>query len=43
MYPVYIYYSDEDQAFIARVPDLPDCAAHGKTEEEALRERRTLA
>ncbi|MGR3318225.1 MAG: type II toxin-antitoxin system HicB family antitoxin [Candidatus Anammoxibacter sp.] len=36
MYPVYIYYSDEDQAFIARVPNLPGCTAHGSTEEEAL-------
>ena len=38
MYPVYIYYSVEDQSFIARVPDLPGCTAHGSTEEEALRE-----
>jgi len=38
MYPVYIYFSDEDQAFIARVPDLSGCSAHGRTEEEALRE-----
>ncbi len=38
MYPIYIYYSAEDQAFIARVPDLPGCTAHGSTEEEALRE-----
>ncbi len=29
-YAVIIYRSDEDQAFIAEVPELPDCAADGK-------------
>ncbi len=34
---VHIYWSDEDQAFIAEVPELPGCAADGKSHAEALR------
>ena len=35
-YEIIIYWSDEDQAFVAEVPELPGCAAHGNTHEEAL-------
>ena len=35
-YEVIIYWSQEDQAFIAEVPELPGCAANGKTHQEAL-------
>ncbi len=35
-YEVIIYWSDEDQSFIAEVPELPGCAADGKTYQEAL-------
>ncbi|HTC42176.1 MAG TPA: type II toxin-antitoxin system HicB family antitoxin [Candidatus Acidoferrales bacterium] len=35
-YEVIIYWSDEDQAFIAEVPELPGCAADGKTYQAAL-------
>jgi len=31
-----IYWSDEDGAFIAEVPELPGCAADGATYQEAL-------
>ncbi len=35
-YEVIIYWSQEDQAFVAEVPELPGCAADGKTYREAL-------
>ncbi|HME09547.1 MAG TPA: type II toxin-antitoxin system HicB family antitoxin [Bryobacteraceae bacterium] len=31
-YEVIIYWSEEDDAFIAEVPELPGCAAHGALE-----------
>jgi predicted RNase H-like HicB family nuclease len=35
-YEVIIYWSEEDQAFIAEVPELPGCAADGATYQAAL-------
>ncbi|HMS16705.1 MAG TPA: type II toxin-antitoxin system HicB family antitoxin [Planctomycetota bacterium] len=35
-YEIIIYWSEEDQAFVAEVPELPGCAAHGDTPEAAL-------
>jgi len=35
-YETIIYWSDEDQAFIADVPELPGCMAHGISQDEAL-------
>ncbi|MGQ0657326.1 MAG: type II toxin-antitoxin system HicB family antitoxin [Chromatiales bacterium] len=35
-YETIIYWSDEDQVFVAEVPELPGCTAHGATQEEAL-------
>jgi predicted RNase H-like HicB family nuclease len=37
-YEVIIYWSNEDQAFIAEVPELPSCMAHGSTQQAALAE-----
>jgi predicted RNase H-like HicB family nuclease len=38
MYAIEIFYSEEDEGYIAVVPELPGCSAFGKTEEEALKE-----
>ena len=35
-YEIIIFWSTEDQAFVAEVPELPGCIAHGATQEEAL-------
>ena len=37
-YHINIFYSAEDEAYIADIPDLKHCSAHGETPEEALRE-----
>ena len=36
-YEVIIYWSAEDDAFIAEVPELPGCAADGPTRQVALK------
>jgi predicted RNase H-like HicB family nuclease len=35
-YEIIIYWSREDQAFVAEIPELPGCTAHGPTPQEAL-------
>jgi predicted RNase H-like HicB family nuclease len=35
-YPISIFWSESDGAFIARVPDLPGCLADGASYQEAL-------
>lgn len=35
-YEIIIYWSNEDQVFIAEVPELPGCMAHGATSQDAL-------
>lgn len=37
-YAIEIFYSEEDEGYIAIVPELPECSAFGETEEEALKE-----
>ena len=36
-YEVILYWSNVDGAFVAEVPELPGCMAHGETQEAALR------
>lgn len=36
-YEIILYWSNEDEIFIAEVPELPGCMAHGKTQEDALK------
>lgn len=35
-YELIIYWSEEDEAFVAEVPELPGCAADGATYSEAV-------
>ncbi len=35
-YEIIIYWDKTDNLYIAEVPELPGCSAHGKTYEEAL-------
>ena len=37
-YHINIFYSDEDEGYIADIPDLDSCSAFGNTPEEALAE-----
>jgi predicted RNase H-like HicB family nuclease len=37
-YPIVIFHTPSDGLYVADVPDLPGCTAHGETREEALRE-----
>jgi predicted RNase H-like HicB family nuclease len=36
-YEVIIFWSNEDKSFVAEVPELPECMAHGNTPENALK------
>jgi predicted RNase H-like HicB family nuclease len=37
-YHINVFYSEEDEGYIADIPDLKHCSAFGSTPEEALRE-----
>ena len=36
-YEVIIYWSEEDNAYVADIPELPGCMAHGSSYESALK------
>jgi len=36
-YEIIIFWSEEDDVFVAEVPELPGCSAHGSTQELALK------
>ncbi|MCX7992583.1 MAG: type II toxin-antitoxin system HicB family antitoxin [Fimbriimonadales bacterium] len=40
-YHINIFYSEEDEGYIADIPDLSGCSAFGETPEDALREVQT--
>jgi len=40
-YEIIIFWSEDDNAFVAEVPELPGCMAHGDTHEAALANIRT--
>lgn len=42
-YAIVVVYSDEDEGYVATVPELPGCSAFGDTEEEAIREVKIAA
>jgi predicted RNase H-like HicB family nuclease len=41
-YEVIVYWSKEDQSFIAEVPELSGCVAEGQTYQEALSNAETV-
>jgi antitoxin HicB len=42
-YPIELEWSEEDDAYLARVVDLPGCIADGETEREAIDAARVAA
>lgn len=42
-YEIIIFWSEVDQAFIAEMPELKGCIAHGDTQAEALKEVNKVA
>ena len=36
-YEVIIYWSEEDQSYVAEVPELPGCMADGETYQDAIK------
>ena len=39
-YPILIFWDEADRLYVADVPDIKYCSAHGETSEDALREVR---
>lgn len=37
-YPAHVFWSDEDEGYIAVAPDLPGCSSFGATRQEAIAE-----
>ena len=43
LYAIRVFYSDEDEGYIATVPELPGCSAFGDAPEKAVKEVKTAA
>ena len=41
-YELVLYWSEEDEAYVVEVPELPGCMADGKTYEEAIKNSLTV-
>jgi len=41
-YEIIVYWSEEDAAYIAEIPELPGCMADGVTYEEALKNAQAI-
>lgn len=41
-YELIIYWSEQDQAFIVEIPELPGCMADGETYEKAVANAQTV-
>jgi len=35
-YEMIVWWSEEDDAYVVEVPELPGCMAHGKSRQEAI-------
>jgi predicted RNase H-like HicB family nuclease len=42
-YEIIIFWSAEDNAFVAEMPELKGCVAHGDTQDEALKQVKIVA
>ncbi len=42
-YEIIIYWSAADKIFVAEMPELKGCIAHGDTQDEALKEIKVVA
>lgn len=42
-YRIIVFYSEEDQGYIAKIPELPGCSAFGESPEEAIKEVKVAA
>ena len=42
-YEIIIYWSEQDEIFVAEMPELKGCVAHGDTQDEALKQINIVA
>ena len=42
-YEIIIFWSADDNAFVAEIPELKGCMAHGDTQDEALQQVKLVA